>query len=84
MREEPRFGQLKRQFVLTTDSHHRYQVNPNLLAGVELTALNQAWVGDIPYIRLPSCFVYLACLWMRTHDAVWDGSCPSASIPSWL
>jgi putative transposase len=62
MREESRFGQLKRQFVPTTDSHHRYQVYPNLLATVELTAPNQAWVGDITYIRLPSCFVYLAAL----------------------
>jgi len=62
MREESLLCQLKRQFVHTTDSHHRYQVYPNLLATTELTAPNQAWVGDITYIRLPSCFVYLACL----------------------
>ncbi len=62
MREESLLCQLKRQFVPTTDSHHRYQVYPNLLATMELTTLNQAWVGDITYIRLPSCFVYLACL----------------------
>jgi putative transposase len=47
MREESLLCQLKRQFVPTTDSHHRYQVYPNLLAGVELTAPNQAWVGDV-------------------------------------
>lgn len=62
MREESLLCQLKRRFVHTTDSHHRYQVYPNLLATMELTAPNQAWVGDITYIRLPSCFVYLACL----------------------
>jgi len=62
MREESLLCQLKRRFVPTTDSHHRYQVYPNLLATMELTAPNQAWVGDITYIRLPSCFVYLACL----------------------
>ena len=47
MREESLLCQLKRQFVPTTDSHHRYQVYPNLLATVELTAPNQAWVGDV-------------------------------------
>ena len=62
MREESLLCQLKRRFVPTTDSHHHYQVYPNLLATLELTAPNQAWVGDITYIRLPSCFVYLACL----------------------
>jgi len=62
MREESLLCQLKQRFVPTTDSHHRYQVYPNLLATMELTAPNQAWVGDITYIRLPSCFVYLACL----------------------
>ena len=62
MREESLLCQLKRHFVPTTDSHHRYQVYPNLLADRELSAPNQAWVGDITYIRLPSCFVYLACL----------------------
>jgi len=62
MREESLLCQLKRQFVPMTDSHHGYQVYPNLLATRELTAPNQAWVGDITYIRLPSCFVYLAAL----------------------
>jgi transposase InsO family protein len=62
MREESLLCQLKRHFVPTTDSHHGYQVYPHLLADRELNAPNQAWVGDITYIRLPSCFVYLACL----------------------
>lgn len=54
MREESLLCQLKRRFVHTTDSHHRYQVYPNLLATMELTAPNQAWVGDITYIRAAS------------------------------
>jgi transposase InsO family protein len=62
MREECLLCQLKRQFVPTTDSHHHYQVYPNLVAALELTAPNQAWVGDKTSIRLPSCFVYLAAL----------------------
>ena len=62
MRAESRLCHLKRHFVPTTDSHHSYPVYPNLLAHRQLSAPNQAWMGDITYIRLPSCFVYLACL----------------------
>ena len=62
MRAESRLCHLKRHFVPTTDSHHGYPVYPNLLAHRQLSAPNQAWVGEITYIRLPSCFVYLACL----------------------
>lgn len=34
----------------------------NELAGVTLSAPDQAWVADFTYIRLRSAFVYLACL----------------------
>ena len=34
----------------------------NRLAGLELTALDQAWVADFTYIRLRNAFVYLACI----------------------
>jgi transposase InsO family protein len=56
MREESLLCQLKRQFVPTTDSHHGYQVYPNLLASLELTAPNQAW--EI----LPTFAAQLFCL----------------------
>ena len=35
---------------------------PNLLRGADLTGLDQAWVADITYIRLPTTFAYLACI----------------------
>ena len=35
---------------------------PNLLAEAELTGIDQAWVADLTYIRLPTAFVYLACV----------------------
>ena len=35
---------------------------PNLLAQTTLSAPNQAWVADITYVRLPTSFVYLACV----------------------
>lgn len=62
MRQESLLCHLKRQFVVTTDSAHGYQTSPNLLAERVLTRPNEAWVADITYIRLPSGFVYLACV----------------------
>ncbi len=62
MREASLLCQLKRRFVVTTDSAHGYRTYPNLLAGATLDRLDQAWVADITYIRLPTTFVYLACI----------------------
>src|SRR5437016_4740568 len=55
-------GHLKRQFVPTTDSHHPFQVYPNLVKGLQVDAPDVVWVADITYIRLLSNFVYLAAL----------------------
>lgn len=52
MREEALLCQLKRHFVVTTDSAHRYRTYPNLLVAASLDRLDQAWVADITYIRL--------------------------------
>lgn len=68
MRQEALLCQLRRSWTTTTDSRHGLKVYPNLLAGRELTQANQAWVADITYVRLPTTFVYLACVldaWSR-------------------
>lgn len=62
MREEALLCQLRRQFVATTDSAHGYPTYPNRLADFVVTAPNQVWVADITYVRLPTTFVYLACV----------------------
>jgi putative transposase len=63
MREESLLCHLKKRFVvITTDSRHGFPVYPNRLADLVLTAPDQAWVGDLTYIRLRSAFVYLACI----------------------
>jgi transposase InsO family protein len=62
MREESLLCQLKRRFVVTTDAAHGYRTYPNLLKGATLDRLDQAWVADITYIRLPTAFAYLACM----------------------
>jgi putative transposase len=62
MREESLLCHLQRHFVVTTNSVHGYQTYPNLLAEAHLDGVDQAWVADITYIRLPTAFVYLACI----------------------
>lgn len=65
MQTEGLLCQLKRGWVKTTDSEHGYRVYPNLLKEKgwrHLTGINQAWAGDITYIRLREEFVYLAVL----------------------
>ena len=48
--------------IATTDSNHGHRVYPNLLAGLTLTGINQAWVADITYIRILKGFVYRAAI----------------------
>jgi transposase InsO family protein len=68
MRQESLLCQLKRRFVVTTDSGHALRTYPNLMAGLEPTGADQVWVADITYVRLPTAFAYLACIldaWSR-------------------
>lgn len=68
MRQEALVCGLQRRWTATTDSRHNLQTYPNLLGERLLTQVNQAWVADITYIRLPTTFVYLACVldaWSR-------------------
>lgn len=51
----------KRQFKNTTDSGHNKPVSPNLLQqNFDMTRLDEAWVGDITYIRVGQKWLYLA------------------------
>jgi transposase InsO family protein len=60
MRQDNLLCRRKRSFVATTDSVHSLKVFPNLARDLVLTAVDQLWVADITYIRLPREFVYLA------------------------
>ncbi len=62
MREESLLCQLKRRFVATTDSRHGRPIYPNLIRDLRVSRLDQVWVADITYIRLPTAFAYLACI----------------------
>lgn len=62
MRTHNLFRQVKKRFIATTDSNHKYPVYPNLIKGLEVTGINQVWVSDITYIRVLTGFVYLAVI----------------------
>lgn len=68
MREDNLLCLRRRSWVRTTNSDHGLEVYPNLLAEMEVRAINQAWIADITYIRLLKEFVYLAVIldaWSR-------------------
>jgi len=79
MREESLLCHLKRRFTVTTDSRHAFASYPNLLRGSPLQGLNQAWVADITYIRLPTTFCYLAAI----LDA-WSRRCVGWELSLWI
>jgi transposase InsO family protein len=62
LREDNLLCLRRRAFVATTDSKHRFTVYPNLARDLVLTDINQLWVADITYIRLPREFIYLAAV----------------------
>lgn len=62
MRRFSLHAEIRRAFVHTTDSRHSHRVYPNLLPGMRLTAINQAWGADLTYIRINNGFVYLAVI----------------------
>jgi transposase InsO family protein len=62
MQAESLLCQLKRHFVVTTDSTHGHRRYPNLIKDQPLTQLNQVWLADLTYIQLPTAFAYLAAL----------------------
>jgi len=63
MREYGLFPEIKKAFVTTTtDSDHEFPVYPNLVKNREVNGPNEIWVADITYIRIATCFVYLAVI----------------------
>ena len=62
MRRYNLFQEVKKRFVVTTDSEHPYPVYPNRLKGRAVSGINQVWVADLTYIRIQTGFVYLAVI----------------------
>ena len=63
MRKDGLLCRRKKQFKpVTTQSNHDLKIYPNLTENIKVTGLNQVWVSDITYIRLPNEFIYLAAI----------------------
>jgi len=60
MRDGALLCRIRRRSRRTTDSSHGLPVFPNLLRERPIRGLNEVWVADITYIRLPEEFVFLA------------------------
>ncbi len=54
--------EIKKSFINTTDSNHELLKYGNILKkeAIDITRLDQVWVSDFTYIRLPEGFCYLA------------------------
>jgi putative transposase len=83
MREQSLLCQLQRRFKLTTDSAHSLKRYTNLLKDVELDGLDQGWISDITYVRLPTTFCYLAAI-LDAYSRVCVGWCLSRWIDTRL
>jgi putative transposase len=62
MRESDLLCRVRRRWVKTTDSRHRFPGYPNLIKGKVISRLNQVWLSDITYVRIRTGFVYLAAI----------------------
>jgi putative transposase len=62
MRQDQLLCRPRRRFMATTDSRHSLPIFPNLAGELKVTAVDQLWVADLTYIRLPREFVYLAVM----------------------
>ena len=83
MRQESLLCQLKRHFRPTTDSAHAFGIYPNLIKNTELDGLDQVWISDITYVRLPTSFCYLAAI-LDAYSRRCVGWCLSRSIDTRL
>jgi transposase InsO family protein len=81
MREESLLCQMKRRFEATTDSAHSFGSYPNLIEDTEIAGLDEAWVSDITYVRLPTTFCYLAAILdaCSRKKSAWVGLCRAGS-----
>jgi putative transposase len=83
MREKSLLCQLKRRFKVTTDSTHAFGVYPNLIKEIDLDGLDQVWIADITYVRLPTAFCYLAAI-LDAYSRRCVGWCLSRQIDTTL
>lgn len=62
LRDNNMLSDIHKHFVQTSNSKHSFPIYPNLLKGFQSSSVNQAWVCDITYLRLPEgkfCYLFL-------------------------
>lgn len=81
MRDNNLLCEIKKAFINTTDSNHNLKKYSNLLKkeNINVTRLDQVWVSDITYIKLPTGFVYLAVI-IDAYSRKVIGYCLSKNI----
>jgi len=52
----------KRNYMITTNSYHRFRKHPNLIKAIEINRAEQVWASDITYIRTRQGFLYLSLI----------------------
>ena len=62
MRTQGWLCRLHRRWIKTTQSAHGLRRYPNLIKAMVIERLDQVWVADLTYIRLPQGFAYLATI----------------------
>jgi putative transposase len=52
----------KRNYIITTNTHHRFQKHKDLIQDIELKRPEQVWVSDITYLGTRSNHMYLSLI----------------------
>ena len=59
LRDHDLLIRVRKKYVHTTDSRHRYKKLPNVLQEITVHQPEQVWVSDITYLRTVNGFIYL-------------------------
>jgi putative transposase len=60
LREEGLLVKRRKNYTITTNSHHRFHMHPNLIKDKEITGPEQVYVNDITYIKAGEDHLYLS------------------------
>lgn len=60
LREERMLVKKRKNYTITTDSHHRFHMYPNKISEMEISRPEQVYVNDITYIKAGKEHLYLS------------------------
>lgn len=62
LRENRMLVKRRKNYITTTNSHHRFRKYPNLIKELEINRPEQVWVADITYIKTNNGHTYLSLI----------------------